>query len=415
MTFYLVLAILSALFTLTAVVNARQLHYGSVLWFLTSWLTGELAWFHLLAQLLLTLVVTLGGGMESAAGRWGLAFFCLSWLGLLYVHVQAMNAGNVLESALRDALGRNYRGDIPLGRQHTLDDGVHSRDWMRPFHMKRPGVRVHRNLKYGDHGVRNYLDIYQPEQPREGGFPVLLQVHGGGWVLGEKHQQALPLMYHLASRGWLCVACNYRLSPRASFPDHIVDVKRSIAWVRENAAEYGGNPSFVAITGGSAGGHLAALAALTPNHRDWQPGFEDKDTRVQAAVPIYGVYDFLDREGIRGRMSLEDYLAKHVMKTSPGTDREGWDLASPVSHVRQDAPPTFLLQGDLDSLVWVEEARAFATALRSVSDQVVAYGELPGAQHAYEVFHSVRTEHTINAVAAFLEWCHARSLVEQEN
>ena len=100
------------------------------------------------------------------------------------------------------------------------------------------------------------------------------------------------------------------------------------------------------------------------------------------------------------------------MKTSSKTDREGWDRASPISHVREDAPPTLLLQGDLDSLVWVEEARAFATALRSVSDQVVAYGELPGAQHAYEVFHSVRTEHTINAVTAFLEWCHARSQVE---
>jgi acetyl esterase/lipase len=412
MTFYLILGILSAVFTLTAVVKARRLRYGSIFWFFAGWLAGELAWFHVAWQLALTLVVAVTGGMDTEAARWGLAFFSLSWLGLLYVHLQAMDTGRVLETALRDALGKNYRGDILLGRQHTLDAGAYSGDWLFPFRMKRPGVRVHRNLRYGDHGERNHLDIYQPEELREGGFPVLLQVHGGAWMVGEKHQQALPLMYHLASRGWLCVACNYRLSPAASFPDHIVDVKRSIAWIRENAAEYGGNPDFLAITGGSAGGHLSALAALTPNHRDWQPGFEDADTSLQAAVPVYGVYDFLDREDIRGTMSMEEVLAKYVMKTSPATDREAWEQASPLSHVRADAPPTFLLQGTHDSLVWVEEARTFAGQLRAASEQVVVYGELPGAQHAFEIFHSVRTEHTIDAIAAFLEWCHARHQLE---
>ena len=82
--------------------------------------------------------------------------------------------------------------------------------------------------------------------------------------------------------------------------------------------------------------------------------------------------------------------------------------ASPLSHVSPAAPPMFVLQGTHDSLVWVEEARTFVSRLRGVSDQVVAYGELPGAQHAFEVFHSVRTDQTIIAVTAFLEWCYAR-------
>ncbi len=94
------------------------------------------------------------------------------------------------------------------------------------------------------------------------------------------------------SRGWVCVAINYRLAPRDPFPAHIVDVKKAIAWIRENIAAYGGNPDYIAITGGSAGGHLAALAALTANDAAYQPGFEDADTTVQAAVPHYGVYDF---------------------------------------------------------------------------------------------------------------------------
>ena len=121
---------------------------------------------------------------------------------------------------------------------------------------------------------------------------MLFQVHGGAWVTGMKEGQAEPLMGHLAERGWVCVAPNYRLSPRATWPDHIVDVKRALAWVKQNIAEHGGDPDFVVITGGSAGGHLCALTALTPNLAEWQPGFEDVDTSVVAAVPFYGVYDF---------------------------------------------------------------------------------------------------------------------------
>ena len=94
-----------------------------------------------------------------------------------------------------------------------------------------------------------------------------------------------PLMYHLAAKGWVCVAINYRLAPRDAFPAQIIDVKKGIAWIRENIASYGGDPDYIAITGGSAGGHLCALAALTPNDPEWQPGFEDVDTSVQVAVP----------------------------------------------------------------------------------------------------------------------------------
>ncbi len=413
MSLYLALAILLALSTVTALVKARRLHYGAIPWFFAGWLTGELAWFHLAWSLVLSVLVVLADGMDSGAGRWGLTLFLFSWAGLAWLHVQAMNTGAQLEAALRDALGRNYRGDIPLARQHVLDAATETQSWLRPFNMGRPGVRVHRNISYGEHGVRNTLDVYQPEEPREGGYPVLLQVHGGGWMVGAKHQQGLPLMYHLASRGWLCVACNYRLSPRSAFPHHIIDVKRSIAWIREHAADYGGDAEFLAITGGSAGGHLAALAALTPNLAEWQPGFETVDTRLQAALPFYGVYDFLDSEGIRGTMSMEDILARYVMQSDAHEARDAWRQASPLHQVRADAPPTFLMQGTHDSLVWVEEARHFANRLRATSDQVVAYGELPGAQHAFEVFHSVRTDQTLEAATAFLEWCHARWLANR--
>ncbi|MEE4660609.1 MAG: alpha/beta hydrolase [Halieaceae bacterium] len=410
MTVYLILAILSAVFTGCALVKGRRLYYGIVPWFFAGWLTGELAWLHMAWQWVLTLLVTLSGGMDSSAGQWGLGIFLLNWMGLGWLHLQSGDAARVLETALRDSLGSNYRGDIPQQRQHVLDAGAPSSGWLKPFSMRRPGVRVHRDIAYGEHGVRNQLDIYQPDSPREGGYPILLQVHGGGWMVGNKQQQGLPLMNHLAARGWLAVSCNYRLSPKAAFPDHIIDVKRCIAWLREHARDYGGNPDFIAITGGSAGGHLASLAALTPGLADWQPGFEAVDTTLQAAVPFYGVYDFLDRDNLRGSMSMEKILSEYVMKTELAAAREAWDQASPISHVSDAAPPFFVLQGTHDSLVWVEEARSFVNRLRAHSEQVVAYAELPYAQHAFEVFHSLRTDHSIDSVTGFLEWTHARWL-----
>ena len=231
---------------------------------------------------------------------------------------------------------------------------------------------------------------------------MLVQVHGGAWVIGNKDQQALPLMAHLADAGWVCVAINYRLSPRATWPDHIVDVKRALAWVKEHIAEFGGDPEYVAITGGSAGGHLASLAALSANAPEFQPGFEDVDTSVVAAVPFYGVYDWTNRDGT-GRADMEDMLHRLILKVSREEAPDVWDRASSMSWVGPDAPPFFVIHGANDTLVPVEQARSFVRMLRGESKEPVAYAELPGAQHAFEVFQSPRTSYTSAAVLRFLE------------
>ena len=117
---------------------------------------------------------------------------------------------------------------------------------------------------------------------------MLLQIHGGGWMISNKNQQGFPLVYKLAANGWVCVSINYRLSPKATWPDHLVDCKRALAWVREHIDEYGGDPDYVVVTGGSAGGHLAAMVGLTANDPEYQPGFEAVDTTVRAMIPLYG-------------------------------------------------------------------------------------------------------------------------------
>ena len=233
---------------------------------------------------------------------------------------------------------------------------------------------------------------------------MLVHVHGSAWSYSSKDRQGRPLMLHLASRGWVCVAPNYRLSPSATFPDHLVDVKRVLAWVREHAAEYDADPALIVVAGGSAGGHLAALAGLTQNDPEYQAGFEKADTSVAAVVSLYGAYDLLDRHRVRPDRFQIEFLQKGVLKCSPEESPDAWEKASPYGRVNPDAPPFFVAHGRNDSLLFCEDAQFFVEALRAVSRQPVVYAELPGGQHAFDTFHSIRSMAVIDGVAGFLEW-----------
>jgi acetyl esterase/lipase len=175
--------------------------------------------------------------------------------------------------------------------------------------------------------------------------------------------------------------------------------------VREHIADYGGDPDLVCVTGGSAGGHLAAMVALTANDPRYQPGFEAADTSVAACIPFYGVYDLLDlfAGGGQGEKAAR-FVARWVMKASPAEDREAFEEASPIHHVSASAPPFFVIHGSADNLVRVEQARAFVAELRATSHEPVLYAEVPGASHAFDVFHSPRTDNAVAAVGRFLTW-----------
>jgi acetyl esterase/lipase len=365
-------------------------------------LTEELPLHAMGWQALVTAALARRGAFKSTRGKLGLALTAASWVGLAGLYREASHSDRVLEHALVDELGSEYRSRMAPVLTPPAAEPLTVRQLAVPVQRRWQQYRSAKDVAYGDAGRRNLLDVWRrPDLPRDAKAPVLLQIPGGAWVTGKKEGQAYPLLAHLAERGWVCVAINYRLSPRATWPDHIVDVKRVIAWIKANIADHGGDPAFVAVTGGSAGGHLAALAALSVNDPLFQPGFEDADTAVQAAVPFYGVYDFTNRDDT-GRADLPEFLAKRVMKSKLLDDRERWDAASPVSRVRPDAPPFFIIHGTNDTLVPVEQAHAFAVALGKASDNPVVYGELPRAQHAFDTFGSVRTLHAVRAVERFL-------------
>ncbi|GGC63505.1 alpha/beta hydrolase [Hoyosella rhizosphaerae] len=245
------------------------------------------------------------------------------------------------------------------------------------------------------------LNVTAPTQPAAGLRPAIIQVHGGGWSMGSRRDQGAPLLGHLATNGWVGFNIDYRLSPRATWPDHIVDVKRAIGWVRSHADTFGIDPEFIAITGGSAGGHLSALAALSQNDPAFQPGFEDVDTSISACVPFYGVYDLLD-EDRHHFPPVRHLLQRSVFKHRRSDAADSFRAASPFHRVSADSPPFLVVHGDLDSLVTVEEGRRFAQRLRDVSHQPAHYVEVVGGQHAFDVIPSWRTLRTVDAVSEFL-------------
>ena len=382
--------------------------------FTTGWHVSELPLLTLGVQTALTARYLRGGRWKTAAGALRIGAQAASAAGLWQLQKIAVESGSVIEDALIEGLGPDFR-ELAIKAGVEPPEGPASRPWaIAPALLLRRSRLRAAGIEYGPHGKRNVLDIWaDPELQPGAKAPVLIQVPGGGWVMGDTRHQAYPLMDRLVAAGWVCVPISYRLSPKATFPDHIIDVKRAIAWVKEHIEEYGGDPNFVCITGGSAGGHLSSLAALSANAAEFQPGFEDADTSIRAGVPFYGVYDFLDWNGRGGPAGSIRHIEKNVLKTSPKTDRDGWMKASPLSWAGPDSPPMMLLHGTNDSLVPVDGARRLARSLRASSHQPVVYAELPKAQHAFDIYGSVRTLFAVRAVEEFLSYVRAGYILNE--
>jgi acetyl esterase/lipase len=374
----------------------------AVMSYLGGWPTSELPLHVLATQVVATgIAAAVWDVFDGTAGVVAAVLLALSWAGLVGLRLRARQAEVLLERSLVDALGVDYRNRI-----------VHPRPIGAAGAARLPGVwrmlRAHRryahdkDIAYGDAGKANLLDIWRrPDVGPGSGAPVIVQIPGGAWVLGNKQGQAYPLMTHLVECGWVCVSISYRLAPKNLWPAHIVDVKKALAWVKEHIDEFGGDPSFVAVTGGSSGGHLASLAALTWDDPSYQPGFEGADTQVQAAIPYYGVYDWSDEVETGGKIFLP-HLQRTVMKVRWDDEEEPFRKGSPLRRVRPDAPPFFVTVGVNDTMVSPRQPRAFVPQLRAVSEQPVAYTELPDAQHGFDTFSSPRAAAVAEAVGRFL-------------
>lgn len=265
---------------------------------------------------------------------------------------------------------------------------------------------VHRtSVRYGEHPSQ-LLDVWRRDDLPAHPAPVMIFVPGGAWVHGSRFLQGYALMSHLAANGWVCLSVDYRVSPTNVWPRHIHDVKAAIAWARANVDRFGGDRDFVAIAGCSAGGHLAALAGLTAGDPELDADLPaNSDTSVDAVVGIYGRYDWEDRSTPE-RMRFVDFLERVVVRRGIDEAPTIFRDASPIARVHSEAPPFLVVHGSGDTVIPVEQARAFVDRLREVSCSPVSYVELPGAGHAFDMTDGARTGAVATAIGLFLDQIH---------
>ena len=287
----------------------------TVVSFSLAWIPNELAFQTIVWQMFATALFIWAGALEGWAGWLGLALAIAEWIGLVGLGLTGGRASQVSAASLDEVRSPAF----PVPDRPTAPTWGKWWRVTRGIPLGSRAVENDSNIDYwGDGSKRHRLDIYRSRLAPPAKAPVMVYIHGGAWVIGDKREQGKPMMFELVARGWVCVSINYRLSPKAVWPDHIVDCKRALAWVKEHIAEYGGDPDFIAVSGGSAGGHLCALLALTPGDPAFQPGFEDADTAVQACVPFYGVLDMTGAPDMSGRYGpgMVEMLEKTVMQTS---------------------------------------------------------------------------------------------------
>ncbi|MFN8052441.1 MAG: alpha/beta hydrolase [Acidimicrobiales bacterium] len=410
-------ALRSSLLGALALVNARRPRIRNqaltVPSFFAAWITTEAAGLFAAKRVLVGILRYRRGGYRGTAGAAALALDVVTVGGLAALVQQGRRTGDEFEAVLAPYLD----ADNLASRPSAVRNGA-----IIPLLNGASTTKRVRNVGYVDDAPwRNTLDVYQPRRvdtpagepdapdgtaaPRSIKRPAIVEIHGGGWILGDKNQQGIPLLNHMVKNGWVGFNINYRLAPKAKFPEQLIDCKRALAWIRANADELGVDPDFIVVTGGSAGGYLTAMMALTANDPEFQPGFEDADTSVAAAVPFYGVYDLADegRAMVRG---FREFLQWFVVGTKLKADGDRWTRLSPLHRVHADAPPMLIIHGTPDTLVPVEQARPFAAAMAATSDHAVLYAELAGANHAFDIFPSPRSVRTTEYVERFLSGVH---------
>ncbi len=369
----LILVLLVGLFVLLQLIPVPRNPLVRVASFWTGIVVNEQPhWFALI--LLLVTGVTFASGDVDSPGAWlvvGLALFTIG--GLTAVTLRMFRARGVLRDSINDL--------SPSATTHLQGDPPLLGALLAPLAFGRRRVEFRPGISYGPACDSNLLDVYRPRNVKVTG-PTLIYLHGGGFKGGSRKREGQLALYRLAAMGWMCVSASYRISPEAQFPDYPIDLKRVIAWARSEGSEWGVDPGRIFLAGSSAGGHIAATAALTVNEPILQPGFESVDTSVAGAIGLYGYYGGLEYGSLRPRGPLP---------------------SSPRDMIHPGAPPFLLVHGDRDTIVSVGIARSFASRLREAGVET-AYAELPGAQHTFDLLRSVRNESVIDAIADFAAW-----------
>jgi pectinesterase len=187
------------------------------------------------------------------------------------------------------------------------------------------GVHVQKNLVYASPGGRNlHLDLYLPDRT-SGPLPIVMFIHGGGWIYGNKEMFRDAASY-LATQGFATATIEYRLSNERIYPAAVDDSKAAVRWLRANAATFGGDSERIGVVGTSAGGQLAALLGVTPDISHFKEGNDSPgvSVEIQAVVPVAAPVDMVAQD------QIDPWNLKVFMGSRPHEVPELWRQASPI-------------------------------------------------------------------------------------
>ncbi len=337
-----------------------------------SWLPAmvvtELAPFWMLVHLGVLLGGLALGGWSNWGGRIGVVLLVLSMLLLAWIIVRTLLSVRRLRRLVAGPVHRTTGVARLVGRPVPTPPGVSETldvEW-------RPGLT---------------LDLIRPDDDRRE-LPVVVYVHGGGWTGGDPQRQARDMYHALALDGWVTLAIRYPFAPDVTVPEQIAVVRSAVRWARTRGPGHGIAPTMVSLAGGSAGAHLATMAALTP---------EDDDERVAAVVAIYGIYDMANRNRLRAHWGM---IRRDVMLAGVAEAPERYDAVSPLVQISDDTPPMLIVHGTRDTLVPIGEADQFVAALRAAG-RPVGFVRVAGAQHAFDAVSSPTAR---TAAAVIRDW-----------
>lgn len=356
--------------TLTSSLNAARPVTNPTSRFPAIWLwamlVGEYAGPLLGARTIIGVVFVSVGALANPAGVIGLWFLATAQL----IHVGVW--------LLSRADARAARRSFPNGRTveaHSWRERLTRRPATTP-----PGTELVCAVEYGSGCT---VDVYRPIGPTPP-TAAIVYVHGGSWTSGDPHRQSRTLFHHFAAHGWQVFAVRYPLHPRPTFPANVEAVMQAVRWVQGLPAV---DPGRVVLAGGSAGAHLATLAALRINM--------EPEGRVAACVPLYGVFDLANRNRTRPHWEV---IPRAVIGATLAEAPERYRAASPLDQIHPGAPPMLVIHGTYDSLVPPHESEQFFRALTVVSDSETHYLPMRGAQHAFDAIKSPRTKAVVSAI-----------------
>lgn len=342
-------------------------------------------------------------GRDRRTVCWGLGAAGIAWQ-----HIRRVTQPH---NSLAEAFGPNWADRIPDAQ------------WARMLRQRRPWsplpdppVRWQQDLTLGmgSNGQPLLADLWLPLPAVAGSGIGLIYLHGSGWNSSDKDVGTRPLFRYLANQGHVILDVAYSLAPQTHLAGMMADVKRAIAWLKTEGTAYGVHPQRIVLMGGSAGAHLALLAAYTPNDPTWQPSEITVDTAVCGVISFYGISDLNSQD-----RHLRQRMAHLPQQETPATQRfnqrwpkmappagqgfvgparlvanliggdaadmpEAYAAGSPINHVGPHCPPTLIFQGEFDPFVCVADASRLYQALRAVGTPAV-YVSLPQTNHAFDL------------------------------